>query len=894
LHDPTGVLNDCHCCEGISSQTPVVLYNRPGLTAIAYRAGTHSDFKATLLARLSAARQPPLGDLRTRDDDDFSIALLDGWATVADVLTFYQERIANENYLRTATERLSIRELARLIGYELRPGVAASTHLAFTIEDAPGAFGQALTLAASAQSAPEFPPPVTIPERTKVQSIPGPGEQAQTFETIETIDARSDWNAIRPRMYQPQVLHPNMASLILAGTATNLRVGDNVLLNLSTKKVKKVLKVTPDESSKTTRIELALTPALSPAEYLEAAQEDNEGNIDDFSTQRELDDEVIGELMTYRWHEADLSALAEIQGWNPDVLARAMNGRAAQSPAAGPGDVHAMRQRAAVFGYNAPKDPEYYPTSHLPMPMSAWDDPSIDAEEAGQKLYLDNAYEGVLPESYVAVTKPPAQPEVYKISSVSIEPRTAYGISSKTTLLTLFVNWWTPSFNIIRKTAVLVQSELLPAAQVPIEQEISGDTVRLDRVYIGLKVGRRIILTGERNDLPGAVHSEVRLLKEVLIEAGFTIVKFDKALQYNYVRSTVLFNANVALATHGETVQEVLGGGDASQVFQQFTLRQPPLTHVSAATPSGTESTLEIRVNDILWEEVPFLYGHAPGERIFKTEMDDDGKTRVMFGDGATGERLPTGQANITAKYRKGIGLVGRVPANRLTQALTPPLGIKAVTNPQEATGAGDPESLADARQNAPLTVLTLDRIVSLQDYEDFARAFAGIGKAQASWLWSGQKRGVFVTAGGADGGQVASELLTDLLDAMRKFGDAAIPLWVKSYEPRLFRLLAKIFLDPAYLAEKVVPEIESQLRLRFSFAERRFAQPVHSSEVIALIQGVEGVVAVDLDEIYRTDQPGQPSSRLNALPARLSGGEQLPAELVTLDPGPIGLEVAE
>ena len=59
-----------------------------------------------------------------RDDDDFSIALLDAWATVADVLTFYQERIANEAYLRTATERLSVLELARLIGYQLRPGVA--------------------------------------------------------------------------------------------------------------------------------------------------------------------------------------------------------------------------------------------------------------------------------------------------------------------------------------------------------------------------------------------------------------------------------------------------------------------------------------------------------------------------------------------------------------------------------------------------------------------------------------------------------------------------------------------------------------------------------------------------------------------------------------------------
>jgi len=61
------------------------------------------------------------------DDDRFRHRPLDGWATVADVLTFYQERIANESYLRTAIERRSLLELARKIGYELRPGIAAGT-----------------------------------------------------------------------------------------------------------------------------------------------------------------------------------------------------------------------------------------------------------------------------------------------------------------------------------------------------------------------------------------------------------------------------------------------------------------------------------------------------------------------------------------------------------------------------------------------------------------------------------------------------------------------------------------------------------------------------------------------------------------------------------------------
>ena len=183
-------LNSCGCCEGISVETPVAIYNRPGLPAIAYRVGTYANFRESLLARLSDGRWPVLSQLRTRDNDDFTIALLDAWAMTSEVLTFYQERIANESYLRTATERLSILEQSRLLGYQLAPGLAASTYLAFTMETTPGA--------------PELAPkPVQLVIGTRVQSVPGPDQQPQTFETIEEIEARVEWNAILPQLTEP-------------------------------------------------------------------------------------------------------------------------------------------------------------------------------------------------------------------------------------------------------------------------------------------------------------------------------------------------------------------------------------------------------------------------------------------------------------------------------------------------------------------------------------------------------------------------------------------------------------------------------------------------------------------------------------------------------------------
>src|ERR1700751_578434 len=126
--------NDCGCWSGTAIDTPAAKFNRPGLPAIGYRVGTQRDFKATLLARLSSTDYPALAGLGTRSESDYTIALLDAAATMADVLTYYQERIANEGYLRTATERRSVLELARLIGYELRPGVAASVYLAYTLQ----------------------------------------------------------------------------------------------------------------------------------------------------------------------------------------------------------------------------------------------------------------------------------------------------------------------------------------------------------------------------------------------------------------------------------------------------------------------------------------------------------------------------------------------------------------------------------------------------------------------------------------------------------------------------------------------------------------------------------------------------------------------------------------
>jgi len=64
----------CDCCTGATEETPALVWNRPGLSAISYRVGTHPSFKASMLAALSRPDFPATAPFTTREDSDFSIA----------------------------------------------------------------------------------------------------------------------------------------------------------------------------------------------------------------------------------------------------------------------------------------------------------------------------------------------------------------------------------------------------------------------------------------------------------------------------------------------------------------------------------------------------------------------------------------------------------------------------------------------------------------------------------------------------------------------------------------------------------------------------------------------------------------------------------------------------
>ncbi len=105
-----------------------------------------------------------------RSESDFGVVMVELFAYVADILSYYQDRVANEAYLPSATQRRSVVELLRLIDYRIDPGLAASVwlHLEASADVTVGG--------------------TSLPYRLKTAGVPG--EPDQNFEITQEFSLK--------------------------------------------------------------------------------------------------------------------------------------------------------------------------------------------------------------------------------------------------------------------------------------------------------------------------------------------------------------------------------------------------------------------------------------------------------------------------------------------------------------------------------------------------------------------------------------------------------------------------------------------------------------------------------------------------------------------------------
>lgn len=91
-------------------------------SAIDYTSKDYDGFKSSLLTYASQV----MPQWQSRSEGDFGVAMVELMAYMGDILSYYGDRMQDEAYLSTATQRQSILQIANLLGYIPSNGVAAN------------------------------------------------------------------------------------------------------------------------------------------------------------------------------------------------------------------------------------------------------------------------------------------------------------------------------------------------------------------------------------------------------------------------------------------------------------------------------------------------------------------------------------------------------------------------------------------------------------------------------------------------------------------------------------------------------------------------------------------------------------------------------------------------
>jgi predicted phage baseplate assembly protein len=217
------------------------------------------------------------------------------------------------------------------------------------------------------------------------------------------------------------------------------------------------------------------------------------------------------------------------------------------------------------------------------------------------------------------------------------------------------------------------------------------------------------------------------------------------------------------------------------------------------------------------------------------------------------------------------------------------------VTNPLPATGGADPETRDAARRNAPRTVRTFGRAVSLRDFEDLVTASGEVAKAQATWTWDGLGRSIHLTVAAQAGGMFTEDDLRRLTSALTAARDPNHPLRLANHVAVDVVVRAKIEVEADRRRADVEAAARTALLGALSFDAQQLGRGPGLSDLVRILQDVPGVAFVDVDELGFADaeeaearrfEPGPVQPRLLVFPARpdetVVGGVR-PAELARL-----------
>lgn len=691
-------------CQGPCD--PQVITNPPAAPSISYRVDDFTGFRRALLRALPG--ETALGAWRPVPGD-LGLQVLEWWAYLGDILTFYNERVANEDYLRTAQFPASVAGLVALLGYQLAPGVAATGQVA----------------AVRNQSHPTEP--LVLPQWMQISSAATAGVPAQIFEVTAPSSFSGATNVTATLAPDPNLdattTGPN--SVLLSGKVTAAKVGDQLVLvaagwaggdddwSLAT-----VASVAPETDPGTGAVNTRVTFGDATWGTLEPAAAPTDETVD--RRESEL-------LEVFR---AGLEAT--VADRDDSALLWWLKGRTTpSSPSALVASSYQLLRPTAAASLWAPTGTDVSPTAAVSTDGSLVNLSSTNRAIHPRDLVLfdgGTATASVLAmvtatsdrtgtKSFPETLSPPAPDILMPFTAIGVASNDGDSVaaySSDPTVVTVRYGF--------RPVGTVIANPRGTVPSLPVQVQVPTS--------FSLPTGVTAAFLVDANASAALVGVAPDGTGQLALTAGpNTPSTFDPPLA---VPLTVYLDL-VPVARGVTVASETLGSGTASVANQSFALQNSPLTYL--ADGADRVSTLSVYVDGVEWTEVATLYGQSATAQVYVVELAPDQTATVRFGDGITGSRLTTGTGNVVATYRYGSGLASP-PSGRLTTAINSQPNLASIQNPVAVTGGADPQAPADVKADAPASVLCFGRAISADDYEVVAGQASGVTRVRAYWTF--------------------------------------------------------------------------------------------------------------------------------------------------------------
>jgi hypothetical protein len=337
-------------------------------------------------------------------------------------------------------------------------------------------------------------------------------------------------------------------------------------------------------------------------------------------------------------------------------------------------------------------------------------------------------------------------------------------------------------------------------------------------------------------------------------------VVFETAQAYTFNAAgtyTIDSNGNTLTVVQGQTILNEVDGSSTGAANQTFNLYNQPVI----------EGSVSVYVNQglgpKLWRQVTSLANAQPTDLVYQLSTDENGVTWVTFGDGYNGMIPAAYSSGIITSYRVGGGAAGNVGLGQISVDATGTTGyIASVTNPAVATGGQDPETIAEIQVNAPQSLSSGNRGVSLADFAALALQVPSVAKAVATGanasnitVYIHPSTSPLPTATLAS--QVAG-LTAAILSYMAnligpgvsvtvlppQYNDTPATTTTTGYVP--IAIAVTVTVKPQYQAAQIQQDVMAAIDALFDFTTIDFGQYISQSDVSAAIASVSGVAFVN------------------------------------------------